>query len=189
VRFRVILVLCLFTAGPVIAQVHRCVDAAGTTSFSDSPCPSSAKSSTRVLGSDATDRRWENEAYGRERNMRSIENASRIIQEPTSDAQGNAGGGIIQSDPNERIRAQDQRNMQRRIAELEANRVKQEERATRAEEARQAAARAPKLVTNCDGGGCWDNAGNRYNRTGDGQNFWRSDGKFCRAQGNAFSCN
>lgn len=182
-------VFLLVAAFGASAQVHRCIDAAGKVSFSDTICPSTAKSAARVLGADATAPRWENEAYGRERNMQSIENASRILREPTSDARGDSGGGIIQSDPNERIRAQDQRNMQRRAAEIDADRIKQEDRAARNEEARQAAARAPKVITNCNAGGCWDSAGNRYNRTGSGQNFWRSDGKFCRAQGNTFSCN
>lgn len=183
------LVIGVLIALPAAAQVHKCVDAAGKITFSDVLCPTTSKKPARVLGSDATDQRWENETYGRERNMQSLENASRILREPTSDAVGDAGGGIIHSDPNARIREQGERNLQRRLAEIEASRAKQEERATRGEEARQAAVRAPKAITNCNAGGCWDSTGNRYNRTGNGQNFWRSDGKFCRAHGNTMSCN
>ncbi|MGJ3704611.1 DUF4124 domain-containing protein [Variovorax sp. AFSI2.2] len=171
------------------AQVHRCTDAAGKVSFSDTACPTTAKQAARVLGADATDRRWENEVYGRQRNMESIENAARLLREPTSDAVGDAGGGIIQSDPNERIRAQDERNMQRRMATMDADRARRAERDARADEARQAGSGAPTTITNCNASGCWDSAGNRYNRTGDGRNFWRADGKFCRANGNTFSCN
>lgn len=185
----VVATLLVWVSIGAAAQVHRCVDAAGKTTFSDQPCPTSAKSAARVLGADATNRRWENEVYGRERNMRSIQNASRIIQARTSDAAGDAGAGIIDHDPNERIRAQDDRNMQRRMAEIEADRARQEDREARAEAARAAAVGRPTTITNCNAGGCWDNAGNRYNRTGNGQNFWRSDGRFCRATGSSMSCN
>lgn len=171
------------------AQVHRCTDATGKTSFSDVPCPTTAKSAARVLGSDATDRRWENEAYGRERNMQSIESASRIIQAPTSDAIGGAGAGIIDSDPNQRIREQDQRNMQRRMAQIEADRAQQDARDARAAELRLAPSTGPAHLTNCNASGCWDGTGNRYKRTGDGSKFLRSDGKLCRSNGNSLTCN
>lgn len=184
------LVLMLLVALPAAAQVHKCIDAVGKTAFSDTPCPSNAKSAARILDSSATERRPEEEATAAERNLRSIENATRIIREPTSDVMRGAGdAGIIDADPNERIRSQDKRNMQRRMAEIEAGRARAEDRAARAEAARAAAARAPAIVTNCNSSGCWDTGGNRYNRTGDGQNFWRSDGKFCRSTGNAFICN
>lgn len=133
-----------------------------------------------MLGSDATDRRWENEAYGRERNMQSIENATRILREPTSDAVGDSGGGIIQTDPNERIRAQDERNMQRRMAELEADR-RRNERQPRI---------GPGQLVNCDAAGCWGSQnGVRYNRDAGG-NLAGTDGSFCaRGAGNTFNCN
>lgn len=164
------------------AQVHRCVDAAGKTSFSDQPCPIGAKSAARVLGSDATDRRWENEVYGRERNMRSIENASRIIQEPTSDARGDAGGGIINNGPDgpggtNTIRAEEDQ----RRAELALDAAR---RRAAAEAARQA---APQLAS-CDRAGCWDTNGARYNRVAGG-NLLGPDGRFCVRAGNTFSCN
>lgn len=173
--------LTFFAAGPAQAQVHRCVDATGKTTFSDSPCSSGARSSTQVLGSDATDRRWENEAYGRERNMRSIENASRIIQAPTSDAMGDQGGGIIHSDPNERIRAQDERNMRQRQAQIAADEARQAEREERRRRAAQIAAQPsahPRQITNCSGGFCYDSQGGSYMRNGD--TLLRNDGRTCR---------
>lgn len=59
------------------------------------------------------------------------------------------------------------------------------------ERARDAAARAPVPIaaTNCNASGCWDSAGNRYNRTGRGDKFWRSDGKFCQSNGSSITCN
>lgn len=57
------------------------------------------------------------------------------------------------------------------------------------EAAAREAARGPVQVTNCELSGCWDTAGNRYNRTGDGQTFIRSDGRFCRGTGRTINCN
>ncbi|MFM9922727.1 DUF4124 domain-containing protein [Variovorax sp. H27-G14] len=175
--------------GSAHAQVHRCTDAAGKTSFSDVPCPTTAKSALQVLGRSATD--TPTDPYAAQRNLESIENASRILREPTSDAVGNAGAGIIPSDPNQRIREQDERNMQRRTAQLNEEQGRREERAARAEEARQRmVANGPRNISACDRTGCWDTSGARYNRTGtDGRTLWRADGKFCRADRNTISCN
>jgi hypothetical protein len=85
----------LLVALPVAAQVHKCIDAVGKTAFSDTPCPSNAKSAARILDSSATERRPEEEATAAERNMRSIEDASRILQEPTSDAQIGAPAAMV----------------------------------------------------------------------------------------------
>lgn len=172
------------------AQVHRCTDAAGKTSFSDAPCPTSARRAQQVLGREATDSPAD--PYAAQRNLESIENASRILQAPTSDAIGDAGGGIIDNGPNgpggtNRIRAEQDR--QRAEIELAAARRRAADERARQAELERRRPPAPSIVSNCDRGGCWDNAGNRYNRAGDGSNFWRSDGKFCRPQGNTFSCN
>lgn len=212
----------LAISGAAGAQVHRCVDAAGKVSFSDAPCPTTAKSAARVLGADATDRRWENEVYGRERNMRSIENASRIIQEPTSDAQ--FGGPVSIGTPAGRHAGEPAPRAEGQLHPDDANcdtqsprkgcfggarsvnpnwsprrgyfggggpadRRHQQEHDRAREIAERDASRGPVRATNCNAGGCWGSDGNRYNRTGDGQNFFRSDGKFCRANGNTFSCN
>lgn len=41
---------------------------------------------------------------------------------------------------------------------------------------------APAHITNCDGAGCWDNQGNRYNR-GAGPTHFRQDGRVCHDTG------
>lgn len=46
----------------------------------------------------------------------------------------------------------------------------------------------PTNLTNCDPSGCWDNLGNRYNRSGS-HGYMRSDGKFCQQVGTQLSCN
>lgn len=66
--------------------------------------------------------------------------------------------------------------------EVEAERARQDAAA--------AASRAPGRLSNCTASGCSDGAGNRYNRTGDGSKFWRSDGKFCTSSGSSWvTCN
>ena len=41
---------------------------------------------------------------------------------------------------------------------------------------------APSHITNCDGAGCWDNQGNRYNE-GAGPTHIRQDGRVCHDTG------
>ncbi|QRF60215.1 DUF4124 domain-containing protein [Variovorax paradoxus] len=205
------LFICM--ASGAAAQVHRCVDAAGKTSFSDQPCPTGSKSAVRVLGANATDRRWENEVYGRERNMRSIENASRSIQEPTSD--GMVGGPAMMGAPTQRGQLEpmhppsvavdaegcDTVSPRRGCYGGERNRNpnwsarrgyyggggpadQQYER-----EQQERAASAPGPLVGCDASGCWGSQnGVRYNRVAGG-NLQGTDGRFCvRGAGNTFSC-
>jgi len=45
----------------------------------------------------------------------------------------------------------------------------------------------PSPVTTCDGAGCWDAAGRRYNQ-GAGSTFFRSDGRVCQQIGATMQC-
>jgi len=47
----------------------------------------------------------------------------------------------------------------------------------------------PAPLGSCDGGGCWDSGGNRYNSTGDGSRFLDKNGKLCTASGKFMTCN
>lgn len=47
---------------------------------------------------------------------------------------------------------------------------------------------APSHMTNCDGAGCWDNQGNRYNK-GAGSTYFRNDGRVCQHVGGMMQCN
>ena len=181
------------------AQVHRCVDAAGKASFSDVPCPTSAKKAEQVLGSDATDRRYD--PYASQRTLDSMQRAAAISRSMSDDSVGRAqvapgdGAAIIDHDPNQRIREQDERNMKKKMAELEAGRRAQEERALRAEQARrQAAANPPtdfpRKMTNCSGPYCYDNQGGSYTQ-GAGGELRRNDGAVCTDPGGTgkYRCN
>ena len=44
-------------------------------------------------------------------------------------------------------------------------------------------------LINCDGSGCWGTSGKRYNPSGDGMSFHRSDGKFCTTINGMATCN
>ncbi|RYG08797.1 MAG: hypothetical protein EON92_15885 [Burkholderiales bacterium] len=118
--------------------------------------------------------------------MESIERAGSIrrdtVDAVTRESQSdNSGPAVIGHNPNARIDAQSERNMQRRMAELDASERMREERDDRA-------ARAPTHLVNCNGAGCWDTQGTRYNRAAGG-NFHRSDGKFCTRAGPNVMCN
>jgi hypothetical protein len=60
-------------------------------------------------------------------------------------------------------------------------------------EARESAARAAaqasaSTITSCDPGGCWDNLGRRFNKSGDVGNFLRHDGNLCQSIGGLMQC-
>lgn len=199
------------------AQVHRCTDANGKVAFSDTPCSTTAARAERVLGSDATERRWENEAYGRERNMRSIQDASRTLREPTSDAQPGAAAIIGRDGPRPRPAAAgpaphpddttcDTYSPRKgclggaRSANPNwsprkgyhggggpADQRREEEERRLAEE--RAARAGTQTLTNCNNSGCWGSNGVRYNRVGGG-GLAGTDGSFCTPSGgNTFNCN
>lgn len=48
--------------------------------------------------------------------------------------------------------------------------------------------RRTATLTTCDAAGCWDAAGQRYNRAAGPGNFFRQDGAPCRAVGNQVDC-
>jgi hypothetical protein len=50
------------------------------------------------------------------------------------------------------------------------------------------AARGPNAIVDCDGMGCWDTAGVRYNRVTGGNQFMREDGRQCRSIANRMEC-
>lgn len=169
------------------AQVHRCIDAAGKATYSDVACPTNSKKAERVLDADATDRRYD--PYASQRTMDSMQRATAISRSMSDDSISRAqvntgdGAGIIDSDPNQRIREQDERTMNRKMAEIEAGQRAQNEQVSRAERARRQAAATPphqvqRKLTNCSGAYCYDNQGGSYSQ-GVGNELQRNDGATC----------
>ncbi|GER16721.1 DUF4124 domain-containing protein [Variovorax boronicumulans] len=177
------------------AQVHRCTDSAGKISYSDSPCSTSAKRAEKVMGRDATEMHWEPEGYRHQQQLESAARAQQALLDTqetvTNQSRGTTGAGIIRHDPNERINQQSERNMARRRAQLEADAARRRQQDDYRDEIARNKAMAPQStrLTNCNASGCWDDAGNRYNRTGDGRNLIGQDGRFCRTVGQQVICN
>ena len=113
------------------------------------------------------------------RRARSIQRGT--VESVTRESQSDdAGPAVVDQDPNERIDAQSQCNMQRRQAELDASaRTRQEQD--------DFAVRAPAKLVSRDAAGCWDTVGKRYNCAAGG-NFTRSDWKFCTRAGPNIVC-
>lgn len=182
------LAFCLaLVAGGASAQVFRCIEN-GKVVYSDKYCATEKTQRTDIMLDQATmeRNRAQAAAAGPNSTLQSIERARRIqrstVDTVTRQSQSDdEGPAVIGHNPNERIDAQSERNMQRRQAELDASaRMRQEQDDRRA--------RAPAQLVNCDGAGCWDTQGNRYNAAAGG-NFHRSDGKFCTRAGPNVVCN
>lgn len=176
----------LLAASAGHAQVHKCVDAAGKVSYSETPCGASAKQSQQMMGRQATSTY---DPYAAQRTMESYERAtaiSRSINDGAAAQQPDVGGGIIDnspSGPGGTNRKFDAANAQRaRLAAEQARRIEEEREARRAS--------SPVQLVNCDPMGCWGaNNGVRYNFVAGG-NLQGTNGQFCaRGAGNNFSCN
>ena len=152
-----IMLICL----PASAQVTRCTDAAGKVTYSDSGCANTTTKSSQVLSREQVERTRANDQasqrYFLEQGARAEDQArsrpslrAPIQQQPSPQ---NAGGPVLlDHDPNQRIRAQEERNMAKRAAELEAG-----SRARRDYEDR--VRNAPVTVNSCDRFGCQTNKG------------------------------
>lgn len=60
--------------------------------------------------------------------------------------------------------------------------------ARRSHDAYQAPAPAPTHITHCDGGGCYDNYGTRYNANGGGGYNSSANGRYCEDIGGQMLC-
>lgn len=204
------LLLACVSAG---AQVHRCIDAAGKASYSDTACPTSATRADQVLGRGATVSRPD--PYAAERNLESIERA-RAIQQGTVDSavdqsRGSDGaahfgahaGAAAPAAPATRPDVEGCETYSTRKGCMGGERNRNpnwsptkgyyggggpaDQRREAAEQSRVAA--RPTSFTNCDKAGCWSNTGTRYSFSAGG-NLAGPNGSFCtRAAGNNFHCN
>lgn len=208
------LLLACVSAG---AQVHRCIDAAGKASYSDTACPTSATRADQVLGRGATVSRPD--PYAAERNLESIERA-RAIQQGTvesaveqsrgSDGAVHLGSRTAAPSPAAAAARPDVEGCETystRKGCMGGERVRNPNWSPnegyyggggpadqRREAQKQAAAQAravarPTSFMNCDKAGCWSNTGSRYN-FGAGGNLNGPSGRVCtRGVGNNFHCN
>lgn len=180
-------------AGGASAQVVKC-EVGGKVVYQDSPCEGGTKSREVVSRSQQQAHRSADPIDAEEakqRNLDSYRRATEISRSITESALQSGGGGsagVIGYDANERIRAQDQRNMQRRQAEIDAAQAEAQRRAAAQEWARQQGGPPmPTRVGNCNSGGCWGADGKRYNLTSSGK-FLSQDGRLCNMRGNQMVC-
>lgn len=194
------------------AQVHRCTDSNGKTSFSDVPCPITAKNSEQVLGRSATE--TSADPFAAQRNIESIERARQLQQETVEgliqQSRGTSGATTMSSGRSAASarqtpaegeqcetygtrkgcyggeRARNQKWSTARGYHGSGGPADQQYDAER----RARAASAPGQMVNCDAAGCWGSQnGVRYNRVAGG-NLQGTNGSFCaRGAGNTFSCN
>lgn len=199
------------------AQVHKCTDSSGKSTFSDTPCPTSAKQSQQVLGASATIS--PNDPLASQRTRMSIERAAEInrstsefsIEQSQSTARGSEiDAGRTRNEGPRSAFAPDQydapETVTPRNGPIGGSRASNpnwsprrgyyggggpaDQRYEAEQAARQRQRVAPGQMVNCDRAGCWGaNNGVRYNFAAGG-NMNGSDGSFCTRTGpNGFNCN
>ncbi len=174
------------TAG---AQVIRCVDAAGSVSYTDQRCPANTQSAEQVLGPEATAPQPPPREDVRPLARRAPAEAVAAPASPPAPAPGS----LIVIDP----RANDRADAQQR--ELDRQRRQDDyirddagypgaypypgyrPRAARPQDMR------PQL-RGCDVTGCQDTQGNTYNRAGKLDRYQGIDGRTCRPVGTTTIC-
>lgn len=195
------------------AQVHRCLDATGKASYSDTACPTSATRADQVLGRGATVSRPD--PYAAERNLESIERARAIQQGTVDSAVGQSrepdgpvhlGARAATPAPAARPDVEGCETYSTRKGCMGGERSRnpnwspskgyyggggpadQRREAQEQATAQARAAARPTSFLNCDKAGCWSNTGSRYN-FGAGGNLNGPNGRVCtRAAGNNFHC-
>lgn len=198
------------------AQVNKCVNAQGKISYSETPCVSGQRGG-QVLGRDATaaaddpyaaQRTMDSIQRARELQQGTVNGAVQQSQgsggmvsmdapraaSPTRAAKSDVEGCDTVSTRKGCIGGERGRNPTwspnrgYNGGGGPADQRYEADRPRRAAAAAQAERDAPKWLTNCNGSGCWDSSGNRYNRTGDGSKLIGPSGRVCREMGDRFQC-
>ena len=198
------------------AQVYRCKSPDGKTSYSSSPCPEKYVGGSVKLTDNTLETRAlrEREALAREDQERRQADqhwmqSQRITTQPMSQSPSRLNAShdcqqaihnaetqsTLRPPPPEEIDAQRARAVKvcgfnpwpgptlAQQADERRRKSQQQARMQQEEEQR----RGPAILTNCDGVGCWDTNGRRYENAAGG--LVRSDGKFCPNTGsNVLNC-
>lgn len=198
------------------AQVYRCISPDGKTSYSSSPCPERHVGGSVKLTDNTLETRAlrERETFSREEQERQQADqqwmqSQRLVTQPMSQlpsrlnvssacklAISNAETqSTLRPPPPEEIDTQRARAAKvcgfnpwpgpTLVQQADERRRKSLQQARMQQEAEQR--RGPAILTNCDGAGCWDTNGRRYESAAGG--LVRSDGKFCPNTGsNVLNC-
>lgn len=187
----------LLSPAVVFSQVYKCVDANGKTTFSDQGCATSDSATTvdigrvntqdssqyqqrilddrlersqpkqkvrvTVVGDGRSDQRKRMQDAYCKAALTKHKGAHGLTAAQLSAASACAGVGSSQSNDNQR-------------SSYSAPPVQYQ------------ATPPPSHITDCDGTGCWDNQGGRYNKAA-GSTYFRQDGKACQSIGGQMQCN
>jgi hypothetical protein len=195
IRLVMTLAVLLATAGGACAQVNKCTDASGKVSYSEQAC-TDAQRGGQVLGREATRMDPERDRYNaqlhRESLNRTMQGQRELIDGPPPSAEDEARYEAPRPapapyNPNKLIDEQSERNMAKRMAELEGGRRQRADQQQEQQQQRRQR-QGPTSFSGCDTAGCWGNNGVHYSRVAGG-NMAGSDGSFCStANGQNFSC-
>lgn len=192
----IIFILLAISAVTASAQVHRCKDAAGKVTFSDSPCASGQAGEQiqrkrtqdeilqeRIQAAEAEDRKQGRRMAEQEREW--AEQQRRAMQPQPAPTVRHSGNDW-------------QKRNELRNAEVSARSITNNggrwDAAAQAERARQRREEArrnpptPTIITNCNQGFCYDEHGGVYHRNG--PDFMTGpNGRTCNRAGNMWNCN
>lgn len=172
--FAVVFVLA-FLPLVVQAQIVKCTKPDGSIELSDRPCANGKNSRVYV--------RPTNEVSGEYHRRLAVEQRIQARQQYEAEVRA-ASRAASQAQADEDAKAD--REYQRQLNDANAKAQEDARRAARRQAAR---ANQPSSLVNCDGAGCWDTSGRRYNSAAGDGNFFRQDGRFCQTIGSQVQCN
>lgn len=185
-------------SGPVAAQVFKCADSSGRTTYSQSPCAGTTGGGRVKIHDSSID------AFPR------VEQDDRMSASP----QRGRGADALRREAGHGRVAEDRKDLEeacrkasgeyeeakaRRAPPDTMNKLLSARRLTCGMGEGSVPARGanpgatspyappPSIITSCDPGGCWDNQGNRYNK-GAGQTYFPSSGGACQMINGAMHC-
>ncbi|MDH4417663.1 MAG: DUF4124 domain-containing protein, partial [Acidovorax sp.] len=188
--------LCVFGTATASAQVHRCKDATGKLVFSDRPCEASQSGELvqrkRTREEILKEREQAGEAEIRKQNQRLAEQeralsaSQRGVPAPQAPVPRHSGNDWQKRKDLENA-ATSAGSIANNGGRWDQNAEAERARVRREEALRHQAANPPSMITNCNGGFCYDTNGNVYNRNGSFLN--RTDGQTCTMQAGYAHCN
>lgn len=201
----IFILIALMFAAPSYAQVYKCKTLAGETLISSNPCQGQNKTIAVRQSEQVSEEQYRQAA---EVNLQRKNKLSQLAAEEaafqeriaaqaaairnTASPEQDAHRKKLCSEasrplPGAHGLTASQRSILASCAGLPAPPVHDSPQRNTAQIIQSNAPAPPGIITNCDGGGCWDTSGRRYNNVGGG-NTHRSDGKFCQKIGNEFHC-
>jgi|GEM_PF-1631741 len=193
------LLLALIGGAPsAVAEVLRCVDAAGKIAYTDGSCPAGARPERRVATqapvqvlpdpkADAADRRQAERSAAEDERLAARQEATARAAPPGPviiDGRGNASAATER----EQARAEEAERWSQPTGDPLVVEPGWEGAYPYAGAARPPPRDQRPRIRGCDGTGCQDTRGNTYNRQGQLDRYQSLDGKTCRPVGTTVVC-